>query len=186
EDVRAAAVETFVASASRQPARWVHALFDPRPDVRRRALAHLPPRSARSLYLLADPENGDAVRAALAGRARPRLGGRGLPRLIGLRRSGHLTPAEAALPLGDVEVRAVLAFAATGRARPPQEIDQLLRSLSSAGEPLGSDVLDELLKILLAAAEPGREALLLRWREGLLGASEPMRRRVRSEEHTSE
>src|SRR5690606_26208078 len=40
--VRQAAVESFAVSAQRQPARWVHLLFHPEPDVRRAAIERLP------------------------------------------------------------------------------------------------------------------------------------------------
>jgi hypothetical protein len=61
EEVRAEAVRILRGCATTSPARWAHAVFHPRVDVRRLALATEPPRGMEALgcYLHADPEVRD-------------------------------------------------------------------------------------------------------------------------------
>lgn len=62
--VREAAVDALRSSAEAEAARWAHAVFHPRVDVRRRALERGGPRGAESfaVYLRADPELREAAR----------------------------------------------------------------------------------------------------------------------------
>jgi Mg-chelatase subunit ChlD len=96
EEVRQAAVEALRTSLTgADVARWAHALFHPRADVRRAALradGPFPPPDWWAVYLLADPANADVARARFDNITPP---GDVLPLLLDFARRGVVTRADA-------------------------------------------------------------------------------------------
>jgi hypothetical protein len=96
EEVRQAAVEALRTTLTgADVARWAHALFHPRADVRRAALRAdrpFPPPDWWAVYLLADPANADVARARFDNITPP---GDLLPLLLDFARRGTVSRADA-------------------------------------------------------------------------------------------
>jgi hypothetical protein len=147
--VRAAALEALRLTATGVPNRYVHALFHPRPDVRRAALADVPRGfSDAPAYLRADPACADLARE-LPWPAHP------LPLAWELRMSGRLTARELLDVVnlaGGAELRT---FLEVERRRDHADLGSYLDTCTTAkvlAPAPGDDVLDVLIDALAELA----------------------------------
>ncbi len=154
ETVRIAALAALRETSRDAPARFAHALFHPRPDIRRAALAaELPePIAELATYLRTDPTCADL--AALRGRWPTEC----LPLLFGLYGEGHLPAAELVAVASRHGAANVRAYLERAHRRAPEAIDAYLdrarrSGLATLGAPAGTDTID-LLAAALAACPP--------------------------------
>ncbi len=156
--VREAAVTALAESAAGQPARWAHAIFHPRTDVRALALRIGGPATAShyGLFLRADPDpaNAEAARAAPWPKQPLRL-------VVDFHARGLLGAAEAARKLGDTATNNLRNFLRGSLRRSPPAVAVVVDALE-AGQvppvPAEHDVLDQLIQIAIDAG-PDHESL---------------------------
>ena len=121
--VRDAAVRALRETARAAPYRYAHAMFHPRPEIRREALAHpdLPTTAAElGIYLRADPDCAEAARAA----PWPATGS--LSIALELYALGCVTPHELVALLGANSTDDIRATLTTERQRLPAVVDAYL------------------------------------------------------------
>lgn len=155
ERVRRAAIAALVVSTTTTPARWAHALFHRRPEVRRAAVIAAPePARWMLAWARADPSLAALVRDA-PWPTDP------LPLVADLWRRGALAPEEAATALCIVNVEQLRLYLSLGDRRAPTTVrgfgEAALASSTLPGA-VGLDALDPLLEILARAGEAGRAA----------------------------
>jgi hypothetical protein len=152
--VRANAVAALAQTAQGAPMRAAHALFHPRTDVRRAALAIEIQRRSSELaaYLRADPACAElAARAPWP--ARP------LELAFDLHAQGAFAAAELVDLIGVTPIAEVRRFVAAGPARPTELVDRFLDDaphLAAIPPPPGRDVLDVWIAALDATGAPDR------------------------------
>lgn len=151
ELVRTAAVDALRSTADDAPARWAHAIFHPRSEVRAAALAHRPPTHAAHLgiYLRTDPDNAEAARKA----PWPQ---RSLDLLFDLLRRGAASPDEAAQRLVRCDTNELRGFLHQSYRRTAEQVSGFIDD-ASRGSTLpvaqGVDILDEWYRIAVAVDE---------------------------------
>jgi hypothetical protein len=144
ESVRAAAMRALRETARAAPYRYAHAMFHPRVEVRREALAHpdLPTAAAElGVYLRADPACAEAARDA----PWPTTGS--LAIALELHAMGCVSPTELVTLLGAHSADDIRATLAAERQRPPALVDAYLdRAATAPLEPAqGTDHLDPII-----------------------------------------
>ncbi len=149
EAVRAAALDALRATARDAPSRFAHALFHPRPEIRRAALAGELPRAAADLgaYLRADPHCADLA-------ARCPWPPAPLALAFDLHALRHLSSAELAELMLATPTADLRAFLETQRGRAPELVEAYLDEAVRSPRPLpapGRDLLDHLVVALDAA-----------------------------------
>lgn len=165
------AVRALSALAEREPARWAHALFHPRPEVRRLALAHAPrSRAASWAFYLLGSEHRDTIDARAIAVPSGAVGA-----VLELARENAVSRAQAehwllAMPWADV-----LAFMEATHVRPDEDVARVLASEGRRAER--TDGLDELLERFWAFEPVGREKVFARLHDGVVKAP-GLRRRV--------
>ncbi|MDX2092026.1 MAG: hypothetical protein SFX73_29450 [Kofleriaceae bacterium] len=145
DTVRAAALDALRLTSSSVPNRYVHALFHPRADVRRAALADVPRGfSDAPAYLRADPACAELARA-LPWPAHP------LPLAWELRNTGMLTARELIDVINHAGGAELGAFLLAERRRDPAALATYLDACSTAkvlATAPGDDVLDVMIDAL--------------------------------------
>ena len=156
--VREAAVAALAESASSQPARWAHAMFHPRADVRALALKYDGPAATRhyGLFLRADPDaaNAEAARAAPWPKHPLRL-------VIDFHARGLVDSAEAARKLGDTATNTMRSFLRASMRRSPTAVAAVVDALEEGkvpAAPAEHDIFDHLIRIAIEAG-PDNESL---------------------------
>lgn len=149
-EVRAAALHALREVARDAPYRFVHALYHPRVDVRRAALAsELPVRVAElAIYLRADREVADLVHEA-------RWPEGSFPLALELYADGHLPARELIERFARTPGAFIQAFVARALARPHDALEDYLERGGSE-PPRGRDVLDTLVAAIAEAGAPPR------------------------------
>lgn len=172
--VRSVAVRALRESSGTSPERWAHAIFHPRPDVRRLALETEPPRKMESLgtYLRADPELRELARQSPWPKNPSGL-------VFDMLLRGHVDAVEAGDALADApgpDLRGLLVHSVRRTA------DFVGTSLATfeGGKPLpdeGRDVLDLWCRIYWACDAP-RPALIRNLAEAVLSKGASLRTRA--------
>ncbi|HWM84284.1 MAG TPA: hypothetical protein VNO33_00575, partial [Kofleriaceae bacterium] len=144
--VRTAALDALRATARDASSRFAHALFHPRPEIRRAALAGELPRAAADLgvYLRADPHCADLA-------ARCPWPPAPLPLAFDLHALRHLSSAELAELMVATPTADLRAFLETQRGRAPQVVEVYLDEAVRSPQPLpapGRDILDHVVVAL--------------------------------------
>jgi hypothetical protein len=158
--VRRAAVEALRASSLGHPARWVHALYHPLPDVRRAAIdGPFPPATAVCAFgLLADPVCGPELLRRLEAPApdgedapgRPVVPPSSLSAVFDFVASGSLPAPLARLLVADMPWSGGDRWFLAARRRSPDEVAAVLASAVQHGGPdpgPGADAFDELFDL---------------------------------------
>jgi hypothetical protein len=149
--VRDAALRALRETSRGAPYRYAHAMFHPRVEVRREALAHpdLPTTAAElGVYLRADPACSEAARAA----PWPSTGS--LSIALELHAMGCVSSHELVTLLGAHSADDIRATLAAERQRPPALVDAYLdRAATAPLEPAqGTDHLDPIIAAFVAVA----------------------------------
>ena len=149
EAVRTAALDALRATARDAPSRFAHALFHPRAEIRRAALAGEVPRAAADLggYLRADPHCADLA-------ARCPWPPQPLALAFDLHALGHLSSAELAELLLATPTAELRGFLESQRGRTPEMVEAYLEEAVRSPRPLpapGRDLVDHLVVVLDAA-----------------------------------
>jgi hypothetical protein len=190
--VHLAALEALRQSSSIDPPRWAHALFHPRPEVRRAALdpnLAFPLAPWHALYLLPDPGCADLVSAHLA---RAPVPARLLPLLFDYLERRLLDRPLARRLIADMPWAEIEPQLSVGQVRSPADASFVLIAAlgadTAAGVPLacGRDPLDELFDLFWDAdpadAAAGEAGPASRFFDGLgkhlLGLAPESRQRV--------
>jgi hypothetical protein len=171
--VREAAVASLRASAQATPARWAHAVFHPRVDVRRLALGGEPPPLAKhyGAYLRSDPELADLARA------QP-WPNNALPLAIHLLARGELSVPEAEVVLLDTSAEDLRALMRHSVRRPHDRVKWMLSEAQRRPTlPAldGFDLFDVWCRVCWAASQH-RGKLLQRMADAVLGDAHPQLR----------
>jgi hypothetical protein len=160
--VRLAAVAALAESASQQPARWAHAIFHPRVDVRAAALATEAPAAAAhfGVYLRADPDPANAAAA------RDAPWPKGAVRLVlDLHARGLVSTDECAQRVVEAPPGGLRSFVRMSVRRRPADVHPVVAALEAGAPPpppAGHDVLDQLLAIAIEAGAEGAGPALSR------------------------
>jgi hypothetical protein len=145
ETTRTAALDGLRAIARDVPERYVHALFHPRPEVRREALTgQLSLQQGKlALYLRADPACADLA-------AKLQWPDEALPVAIELYEAGHVTASELVEAMDRVGVAQLRALYESELARPPEVVDAYLDGIATTGltPPPGRDILDVIVRAI--------------------------------------
>jgi hypothetical protein len=163
ERVRAAALESLRLTARDAPVRFAHALFHPRPEVRRAALGFELPGElgAMALRLRADPACADLA-AKLAWPDKM------LALAVDLYAGGHVPAGELCALIARTPTTELRRLVETELRRSPDVVDAYL---DHGKVPSGGDILDALVR---AVAEAGSERAL----EAIVAAVVPRNTRV--------
>ncbi|HWB79270.1 MAG TPA: hypothetical protein VG755_30120, partial [Nannocystaceae bacterium] len=155
EMVRAAAIAALASACVAAPARWAHAIFHARVEVRRAAVP-LTPEPARWMlaWARADPQLAELVQGAP-------WPADALPLLCDLWRLRAVAANDAAAALTAVTVEQLRAHLTLANRRDVGEVARFLVAAEKSATPpkiVSDDALDPLLEILVAAGDAGRAA----------------------------
>lgn len=151
--VRTAALDALRFIARDVPARYVHALFHVRPEVRREALTgELSLQQGKlALYLRADPASADLARSL-------RWPDEVLPVAVELFEAGHVPASELVEAIGRVGLAELRTLYSREMARTPDVVDAYLDGVANTGliPPPGRDILDVIVRAIGEAGATDR------------------------------